>query len=319
MRRWVRMMAVGWGLACLGSVGVVAPALADPERTGNGPPPAQVVDGGAASRTEEPFLGVVIPHESVNVSTRFDSRLERLEVEVGQHVRQGQVLARLDTRSLRQDLAAAGANLQVSREEERAARLALSEARAKRIRYFTPRALELGVYSQEELDRVRFEESTASAHSRAARARTLQRHAEATGLRQNLDDATLVAPFDGVVAAKLTSPGARLAAGQPVLKLLGTGGWKVRFAMPEDAARRLQPGVPVEVTAVRPGLALDGTVESVAPEVDSAARLVFATATFNRPPPPEVSTGMVVHVHERSTPRLGGRDTGGSAPAGVEP
>ena len=321
MRRWVRMMAVGWGLACLGSVGAAAPALADPGPTGNGAPPAQAVDGGAASGTgiEEPFLGVIIPHETVNVSTRFDSRLEKLEVEVGQTVREGQVLARLDTRSLSQDLAAAEASLQGSRAEERAAGLALAEARAKRARYFTPRSLELGVYSQEELDKVRYEESTANARLQAARAQTLQRRAEATELRQNLDDATLVAPFDGVVAAKLTSPGARLAAGQPVLKLLGTGGWKVRFAVPEDAARRLQPGVPVEVHAVQRRLALGCTVESVAPEVDSAARLVFATATFNQPPPPEVSTGMVVHVRPGPTQQLGARGSGGSAPTGATP
>ncbi|KFA90518.1 hemolysin D [Archangium violaceum Cb vi76] len=321
MRRWVRMLAVGWGLACLESAGLVAPALANPGPNGNGAPPALVVDGGAASRTalEEPFLGVIIAHETVNVSTRFDSRLEKLEVEVGQRVHAGQVLARLDTRSLRQDLAAAEASLQGSRAEEQAARLALSEARAKKARYFTPRSLELGVYSQEELDKVRYEESTANARLRAARSQTLQRSAEATELRQNLDDATLVAPFDGVVAAKLSSPGARLAAGQPVLKLLGTGGWKVRFAVPEDAARRLQTGGPVEVKTVQRGLALDGTVESVAPEVDSAARLVFATATFNQPPPPEVSTGMVVHVRPGPSQQLGGRGTGGSAPTGATP
>ncbi|HEX5745099.1 MAG TPA: efflux RND transporter periplasmic adaptor subunit [Archangium sp.] len=299
----------------------MAPALANPGPNGNGAPPAQGVDGGAASRaaSEEPFLGVIIPHDTVNVSTRFDSRLEKLEVEVGQHVHAGQVLARLDTRSLGQELAAAEASLQGSRAEEQAARLALSEARAKKARYFTPRSLELGVYSQEELDKVRYEESTANARLQAARAQTLQRSAEATELRQNLEDATLVAPFDGVVAAKLTSPGARLAAGQPVLKLLGTGGWKVRFAVPEDAARRLQPGGPVEVKAVQPGLALEGTVESVAPEVDSAARLVFATATFNQPPPPEVSTGMVVHVRPGPSQQLGGRGTGGSAPTGAIP
>ncbi|HYO58929.1 efflux RND transporter periplasmic adaptor subunit [Archangium sp.] len=321
MHRWVRMMAVGWALACLGSVGTTAPALANPGPTGNGPPPAQGVDGGAASGpgTEEPFLGVVIPNDSVNVSTRFDSRLDKLEVEVGQSVHEGQVLARLDTRSLRQELAAAEASLQGSRAEERAAGLALSEARAKKARYFTPRSLELGVHSQEELDKVRYEESTANARLQAARAQTHQRRAETTELRQNLDDATLVAPFDGVVAAKLTSPGARLAAGQPVLKLLGTGGWKVRFAVTEDAARRLQPGAPVRVNALQSHLTLDGTVESVAPEVDSAARLVFATATFNQPPPAEVSSGMVVHVRPGPTQRLGGRGTGGSAPTGATP
>ncbi|WP_245814560.1 efflux RND transporter periplasmic adaptor subunit [Cystobacter ferrugineus] len=289
---------MGWGLVLLGIVGAEAPALANPDSSGNVPPPAQGVDGEAVAHSgaEESFLGVIIPHDSVAVSFRFDSRLERLEVEMGEAVHEGQVLARLDTRSLRQSLAAAQAMLQGSHAEEQAATFALSEAREKKGRYITPRSLELGVYSQEELARVRYEESTATARLQAARAQTLQRQAEVTGLRQNLDDATLVAPFDGVVAATLASPGARLAAGQPVLKLLGIGGWKVRFAITEAAARDLQPGDPVEVNVLQNDLPLTGTVESIAPEVDSAARLVFATATFLQPPPPEVSSGAVVHV-----------------------
>ncbi|MGZ3460178.1 MAG: efflux RND transporter periplasmic adaptor subunit [Archangium sp.] len=321
MRRWVWLTAVGWGLICLGSVGAAAPALATPDSSGNGPPPAQGVDGGAASRSgaEEPLLGVIIPQDSVNVSTRFDSRLDTLEVEVGEPVHEGQVLARLDTRSLRQELSAAEATLQGSRAEERAAALALSEARAKKARYFTPRSLQLGVYSQEELDKVRYEESTATARLQAARATTLQRQAQAAELRQNVADATLVAPFDGVVAAKLTSPGARLAAGQPVLKVLGTGGWKVRFAVPEDTARKLHLGERLRVDALQSHLALEATVESIAPEVDAAARLVFATATFTQPPPPEVSTGMVVQVRPGPAPRPDSRGMGGSAPTGATP
>ncbi len=321
MRPWVRMTAVGWGLVCLGSVGAVAPALASPSSSGNGPPPAQVVDGGAASHsgTPEPFLGVVIPNDSVDVSSRFDSRLEQVDVEVGQTVHEGQVLARLDTRSLQQELAAAQASLQGSRAEEHAAALALSEAQAKKRRYFTPRSLKLGVYAQEELDKVRYEESTAAARLQAARAQSLQRQAQLTELKQNLDDATLVAPFDGVVASRLVSPGTRLAAGQPVLRLLGSGEWKVRFAVPEEEARGLQPGTSVELKVLQRNLTLPGAVESIAPEVDAAARLVFATATFTQPPPPEVSTGQVVHVRSGPTQQLGGRGTGGSAPTGATP
>lgn len=249
-----------------------------------------------AQERAESFLGVVIAQEEVEVSSRVDSRLEGLEVEVGQSVHAGQVLARLDTRSLRQGLAAAEAALEGSLAEEQAAALSLSAAEARRARYSTPRSLQLGVYSQEELDTVRYAESAARAQLQAARAQTLMRRAQAAALRQNLEDATLVAPFAGVVASTLSSPGARLAAGQPVLRLLGTGGWKVRFALPEDAARQLHPGMPLGVTDSRGAFSLEATVESLAPEVDAAARLVFATATFSSPPPSQMSAGMVVHV-----------------------
>ncbi|MFY0580613.1 efflux RND transporter periplasmic adaptor subunit [Cystobacter fuscus] len=295
---------MSWGLVCLGGVGAVPPALASLDESGNGP---------------SSFLGVVIPNDSVDVSARFDSRLERVDVEVGQSVRQGQVLARLDTRALQQELAAAEAALLGSRAEEHAASLALSESYARMRRSFTPRALKLGVYSREELEQVSYEERTAAARSQAARAQMLQRQAQVIGLKQNLDDATLVAPFDGVVTSRLVGPGTRLAAGQPILRLLGSGEWRVRFAVTEEAAGAFQPGAPVELKVIQRDLSLPGTVESIAPEVDAAARPVFATATFSQPPPREVYTGLLVHVRARPQLQGGDKSTGDSAPTGATP
>jgi RND family efflux transporter MFP subunit len=254
--------------------------------------------------TSAPFLGVVIPQDSVDLASKFESRLEHLEVNVGDTVRTGDVLARLDVRPLAQELAAARAALQGSRAEEQAASLALAEAQEKKTRYFTPRSIELGVYSKEELATLRYQESTALARLEAARARTREQAARVKDLEQNLTEATLVAPFDGVVATRPVSPGARIAAGQSVLRLLGTGGWKVRFAVPEEQARHLKPGAPLRLSVLQRNLDLVGHVETIAPEVDAAARMVFAVAAFDEPPPDTVSTGLVVHV--QTGPKHGG-------------
>jgi RND family efflux transporter MFP subunit len=232
----------------------------------------------------------------VDLTSRFEGRLEELLVDVGDRVRKGDVLARLDVRPLEQDLAAARANLQGSRAEEQAAGLLLSEAREKKSRYFTPRSLELGVYSQEELATIKYQESTALARLDAARARSREQQARVVELQQNVGEATLVAPFDGVVATRPVSPGARISVGQPILRVLGTGGRKIRFAVPENDARQLEPGSPLNLSIDQPGITLVGRVESIAPEVDAAARLVFAVASFDAPPPDTVATGMVAHV-----------------------
>jgi RND family efflux transporter MFP subunit len=250
----------------------------------------------ALASTSAPFLGVVIPQDSVDLASKFESRLERLEVNVGDTVHTGDVLARLDMRPLTQELAAARAALQGSRAEEQAAAFALAEAQEKKGRHFTPRSIELGVYSKEELATLRYQESTALARLEAARARTREQSAHVKNLEQNLSEATLVAPFDGIVATRPVSPGARIAAGQPLLRLLGTGGWKVRFAVPEEQARQLEPGAPVRLTVEQRNLDLPGHVETIAPEVDAAARMIFAVAAFDEPPPDTVSTGMVVQV-----------------------
>lgn len=303
MSRWVRTWAVTWTLSCVSGFAAAAPATAAraPSEEVPLPVPASVSE---APRPGAPsaFLGVVIPHDSVEVSSKFEGRLERLEVDVGDRVEQGEVLARLDVRPLVQDLAAARANLQGSRAEEQAASLALAEAREKKGRYFSPRSLELGVYSQEELAKIRYEESTATARLAAARARSREQQARVVELEQSVGDAELVAPFAGVIATRPVSPGARIAAGQPILRLLGTGGRKIRFAVPEEQARQLEPGSPLRLSIDQPGLTLAGHVETLAPEVDAAARMVFAVAAFEAPPPDTVATGMVAHVQPGPTP-----------------
>jgi len=281
MQRWGWTQLGGW--LVVGSLVLSAPVLAS---------------------TSAPFLGVVIPQDSVELSSKFEGRLERLEVNVGDTVRTGDVLARLDVRPLAQELAGARAALQGSRAEEQGAAFALAEAREKKGRHFTPRSLELGVYSKEELASLRYQENTALARLEAARARTREQAARVKDLEQNLTEATLVAPFDGIVATRPVSPGARVAAGQPLLRLLGTGGWKVRFAVPEEQARQLEPGAPLQLSVAQRNLALAGHVETIAPEVDAAARMVFAVAAFEAPPPNTVSTGTVIHV--QADPMHGG-------------
>lgn len=300
-RGWTRAAALT--LCCVSGLAASSPVTTDQAPSGEAPLPVLAPDSGAPrSGALQPFLGVVIPQESVDLGSKFEGRLDTLEVDIGDRVQQGAVLARLDVRPLEQELAAARANLQGSRAEEQSAGLALAEAREKKSRYFTPRSLELGVYSQEELAKVRYAESTALAQLEAARARSREQQARVIELQQNVSDAVLVAPFDGVVATRPVSPGARIAAGQPILRLLGTGGTKIRFAVPEDQARQLTPGTSLRLSIDDPILTLAGRVESIAPEVDAAARMVFAVATFNEPPPDTVATGMVAHVQPGPAP-----------------
>jgi len=265
------------------------------------------------------FLGVVIPNSSVDLTSKFEGRLERLDVAVGDAVREGQVLARLDARPLEQELAGAKASLSGARAEERAAQVALAEARDKRTRYFQPRLVKLGVFSQEELEAARFQVQSAEARVAAARATADERQARVTELTQNLAEAALVAPFDGVIAATPVYAGARVAAGQRVLVIQGSGRRKVRFAVPEEQARGLQVGATTKVEVPPKRLALTGRIETVAPEVDAAARMVFAVATFDNDPPEDVSTGEVVRVRTGERAQADGGGATGSVPTRSSP
>ena len=90
---------------------------------------------GQAEQTDETgFLGVVVALQSVELSAKFDGTLERLDVHVGDHVKGGTLIARLDGRSVAQDLAIAEASLLVAEAEHDRLAIELEDASDRRAR-----------------------------------------------------------------------------------------------------------------------------------------------------------------------------------------
>jgi RND family efflux transporter MFP subunit len=69
-----------------------------------------------------------------------------------------------------------------------------------------------------------------------------QAEADLTGTRQRLEDATLLAPFDGVVSTTLVEPGEFVPAGQAVLALSSLDRLEVRVLLPASLVSALQGG-----------------------------------------------------------------------------
>jgi multidrug efflux pump subunit AcrA (membrane-fusion protein) len=86
-----------------------------------------------------------------------------------------------------------------------------------------------------------------------------------------------------VVAARYLDPGALVHAQTPIVRLISADELRVRFAISEDEALRFAPAVRIRARVAASGMQLDGTVESIAPEVDTAARMIFAEARLDPP------------------------------------
>jgi RND family efflux transporter MFP subunit len=242
------------------------------------------------------FIGVIVAGGAVDVAARGEGRLEEVGVQVGDEVRQGALLARLDTAELRRELAVAQANLRAAEAEAGVTRIALEETRERLRRRADPRQLALGALSEEELATVKYQEQTAEARLRVAEAQVQQRQAQVEQLQQRLADAQVRAPFDGRVAMRYLDAGAQVAAGRPIVHLIRSGARQVRFAIPEDAAPRVRAGQPVDVEVPRLERPLRGRVEHVSPEVDAAARMVLAVASLEEPSEDPVPSGLEVRV-----------------------
>jgi RND family efflux transporter MFP subunit len=257
--------------------------------------------GPAPARLGE-MPGVVVAAESVDVTATSEGRLEAVPVQVGDAVRRGAVVARLEVKPLERELEMAEAALLAARADEQVAALTLSESQERLERRSEPKQLSVGALSVEELATARYQERMAAARLEVARAQVKEREARVGQLRQRLGEALLAAPFDAVVARRYVDPGARVAGGQPIVHLLRQGAPRVRFALPEEQATRVLVGTPLRVSVPHLSLSLPGQVLHVAPEVDTASRRVLAIAQVEAPEGTRIPTGLVVRVSVEGGP-----------------
>jgi HlyD family secretion protein len=125
--------------------------------------------------------GTVTADPTVEVGTQVSGLLSEVLVDYNDRVREGQVLARIDTALLQADVDAARARLEES--QARRDRLSLEQARVTALHA-------KGATSDEERDAARAELAIATAQARAAKV-TLSR------ARRNLTYATIRAPIAG--------------------------------------------------------------------------------------------------------------------------
>jgi RND family efflux transporter MFP subunit len=275
--RGLSTVGVGFWLAVIGcGDGVGRPAAPDLLAAAGSSGTAAEARRSAA---EPGFVGVIVAGESVEIEPKVEARIEEFFVKTGDQVRRGMPIARLDVQASEHELASARAALQDARK-----RL------GRRVRLNRSRP---GVITAEEMD--------------TARREALQEQARVDKLSEARAEARVVAPFDGAIVERYLSPGALAGPHRPLVRLLGHGEIKVRFAVPEDRARELILGHLLQVRVdggkvLGPGgdgarKPLRAHVSAINPEIDSSSRMVYAAAAFDDPGAVAgLSTGIIARV-----------------------
>ncbi len=211
----VAALAVGLLTACSRP-----PAAPEPVRSVR----TMVVAPAAAGGTHD-YAAEVRARTESRLGFRVGGKMTRRIAEVGQHVRQGEVLALLDPEDLR---LAQNAAVAATRAAEAAVEWA--EADLKRSQDLQAQ----GFVSSAEVDR----KQTAL---KGARAPLEQARAQAGVQGNQAAYSQLVAVAGGVVTAVEAEPGTVLAAGTPVLRLAHDGDRDAVFSVPEDALAGVRP------------------------------------------------------------------------------
>jgi RND family efflux transporter MFP subunit len=178
-------------------------------------------DSGAHLRV---LPGNLRPRVESELSFRAGGKVTARSIELGQAVRAGQVLARIDAADYQLALQAAA-------EQQRAAEVDATQAASDAARF--KRLLTDGSVGAADAER-----QQARADAAAARLAQAQRQAELA--RNRAGYAVLTAPFDGIVTALRFETGQMVGEGQPVLSLARPGELELQADVPEALASGLK-------------------------------------------------------------------------------
>ena len=192
-------------------------------------------------------------------------RLAAVNVNVGDVVRKGQVLATL-----------AGETTQAESLQSRAAQMQ-AEASFENAKADADRARAIqdtGALSQSQIAQYLTAEKVARAQWEAAKA--------AYGATQvRLANTRVLAPDDGVISARAASVGAVVGAGQELFRLVRGSRMEWRAEVTPSEVGRIRVGQKVRVTAAT-GTELAGTVRAIAPSADAQTRNVLVFVDLPR-------------------------------------
>ncbi len=256
------------------------------------------------------IVGTLIAQDEVTLANEVPATIAKILVDMGDRVRQGQSLIKLDEREARLEVERAAANLQAAREALSRTRQVLDSSRANveraqavlsdaqiNLKRFQDLVTE-GAISASQRDSAQMQYDVAVASLRAAEAqyeseRAGIKNAEANveqavaGLelaRKRLKDVDILAPFDGFVRKRLVNVGETYKEKTPLMSLVATQALKLQGEVPERFAPQLAVGrlVRVEVEAY-PGRTFAGTITRVSPAVDVESRTFTVEASVPNP------------------------------------
>ncbi len=240
-------------------------------------PPVPVTAATATTRDIPVTLKVVgraEAYESVVLKARVDGQVAAVLFTEGQHVKQGDVLIRLDPNDFAARLQQAEAT--VARDEA-----LIAKTRSDTARYTALK--EKNFVSEEKVNDIRTNEAAATANLRASKAAV-------EVARLQLSYATIRAPFSGIVGARLVFPGSSVKINDTTLAVVNRiRPLLVAFAVPEKHLPRLRAAMAaaadqrMKVDVSLPSDAsqrYDGTVHFLDNAVDAATGTIQMKAVL---------------------------------------
>ena len=237
--------------------------------------------------------GAFRPYQQVDVHAKVAGFIRKIYVDVGDHVKTGQVLAILEVPELSAQVAGAKANMQryqdairrsqseIQRAESTYAAYHAAYSRLKQASESRP-----GLIAEQELDDSMAKDKESEAQTESARAALAESQSQLVSARTDLDRLSaleayshITAPFAGVVTKRYADTGALIQAGttsetqsMPVVQLAEWSRLRLVVPVPESAVPQLLLGSTVQVHVSAMNRDFEGRVARFADALNDETR-----------------------------------------------
>lgn len=218
------------------------------------------------------FVGSIEADETVPIYPKLgDLTIERISVNIGDEVKEGQTLARLDRSLMSTNLEQARQGVGTAQANVRQADSTFETRKRDYERYKS--LVTEGVVSRQEFDQVENQYKIAQEQRSAARFQLSDARAALSNVQINMGYHEIKAPVSGVIAERNADPGDKSSPDKAMFVISRQTRLKLTGTVPEAAFMTLQLKAPAVVTAeALPGKTFQASVSRIYPTLDAATR-----------------------------------------------
>ncbi len=199
--------------------------------------------------------GIVASVEATSLSFEVNGKVDKVLVNLGNKVKKGQELARLNQQSF-------NLSLQSSQAQLDQAKASYAEANAEYKRYQQ-------LVEEKLVSRSGFDNAKAAFESSKSAVDLAQ--AQLNIVKKNRQDSILIAPYDGIITKRMIEPSQQIGAGQSSFEIEGTHGLEVKVMVPETLIQELKQDAILSVRfPVLPNFDMQGQITEIGTRAESA-------------------------------------------------
>jgi RND family efflux transporter MFP subunit len=218
------------------------------------------------------FTGTIYPYYQYIIAPKVSGRVISIRKRIGDWVKKGEVIARIDNAEYEQSLREAEANLKIAQAGliEAQSQFELARQELDRVQSLK----EKGIASPSELDAASTNYTAQESRLKLARAQVEQREAALKSARIRLDYTVLAASEPGFIGERFVDEGALLSPNQSIASVIGIDTVFVRATIIERDYGRIHIGQPAEIQVdAFPSRQFRGNVYRLAPQLQEESRV----------------------------------------------